>query len=44
MNIAIYDTNPKKPEILVEDEEFSSNNELEIPYNEIETPLPDLVK
>lgn len=44
MQIAIYDANPNNPEIIVEDEQFNSDSEIEIPYYEIETPLPDLVK
>lgn len=44
MNIAIYDANPTKPEITAEDEQFNLNGEVEVPYYEIETPLPDLVK
>lgn len=44
MNIAIYDANPQNPEITVEDEQFNSDSEVEVPYYEIETPLPDLVK
>jgi hypothetical protein len=43
MGIAIYDANPDNLEIIVEDESFDVNNEVEIPYYEIETPLPDLV-
>lgn len=44
MNIAVYDTNPDNPEIIVEDEQFNSSNDAEVQYYEIETPLPDLAK
>jgi len=44
MNIAIYDANPNNPQIIVENEQFNLDSEVEIPYYELETPLPDLIK